>query len=77
MKYALVFLLAADFFYANDDGLPDARISANLIYSPETKTLLLIDGYSRKYKHNHQYIAIELCNIIYAYNENVIKYYYT
>ena len=47
MKYALLFLLATDFFYTNNDDLPDARVSASLIYSPETKTLLLIDGYSK------------------------------
>ena len=30
----------------------------------ENQKLLLIDGYSRKYKYNHQYIPIDLCKLI-------------
>ena len=30
----------------------------------ESKKLLLIDGYSRKYKNNHQYISMDLCKLI-------------
>jgi len=38
--------------------------SSGIFFLSETERLLLIDGYSRKYKYNHQYIPIELCKII-------------
>src|SRR2546429_9644404 len=39
-------------------------IETEIPFLSENKKLLLIDGYSRKYKYNHQYIAIELCKIV-------------
>ena len=39
-------------------------IETEILFLSENQKLLLVDGYSRKYKHNHQYIPIELCNII-------------
>ncbi len=47
MKYVLLFVFAANFFRADKGDLPDARVTANLIYCPRTASLLLIDGYSK------------------------------
>src|SRR6266498_3173976 len=47
MKYVFLFVLVVNFFYTDNDNLPDARVTANLIYSPQTASLLLIDGYSK------------------------------
>jgi len=47
MKYLLLLLLAASFPGGkSDEQLPDGRDSANLVYSPKTNSLLLIDGYA-------------------------------
>jgi len=47
MKHLLLFVIAVNFMYTADDEKPDARVTANLVYSPNTKTLLLIDGYTK------------------------------
>lgn len=46
MKQLFLFVLAANFIYTDSDELPNARVSGNLVYSPKTSTLLLIDGYT-------------------------------
>jgi hypothetical protein len=40
-------MLAINFLCAENSEHPDARVTGNLIYSPKTNSLLLIDGYTK------------------------------
>jgi len=46
MKYTILTALIVQFLYTTNDDLPNGRVTGNLIFSPQTKTLLLIDGYT-------------------------------
>jgi hypothetical protein len=48
MKQGMLLMLVVNFLYATEnDAHPDARVTGNLIYSPKTNSLLLIDGYTK------------------------------
>jgi hypothetical protein len=48
MKQAMLLMLVINFLYsAENEKHPDARVTGNLIYSPKTNSLLLIDGYTK------------------------------
>src|SRR6185295_3792651 len=48
MKQVFLLLLAANLFFMETNEQPDARVTANFIYSPKTNSLLLIDGYTKQ-----------------------------
>ena len=47
MKQVFLFVLAANLVFTEPNEQPDARVTANFIYSPKTNSLLLIDGYTK------------------------------
>ena len=47
MKQATLVVLVFNFFYVQKEDHPDARVTGNLVYSPKTNSLLLIDGYTK------------------------------
>jgi hypothetical protein len=47
LKYPFLLALLMQWPGTGLDDLPDARVTANLIYSPQTQSLLLIDGYTK------------------------------
>ena len=48
---------------------------SSLLSLTKTELSLLADGYTRKTKHDKQYIAIELCNIIILYSHDVFHFF--
>ena len=57
MKLILLIVLTLNSFFITVDAQPDARVTANLIYSPKTNSLLLIDGYTKHPADSNNYVC--------------------